>query len=259
MVKPIIGALREVKTVVKTTAFLHSIMDSILVFLLAFLVLILIKLPWYYAFAPWAIFLVWHMYKRVTGATYVSVEEKFPSLREELRTAADSGRKDNPVVNALHHDVMHKLRNVMVSEFIGFKKLTKQIFLATLMVFLILFFAANNVKLFDTKELLKELDQLRRLPYYPGAGFEVPPIPENESSIYGNKSLIELGTQELQLQITPLLSDLNVNKVKPPEEQKFREGLPREIVASPEASYEENIPKEHQQIVKNYFSQIVKG
>lgn len=251
--------LKEVKTVLKSTAVFYGILTSGIIFLALYLLLILIKIEWYYAFFAWFPFTVWYFYHHMKKANYHTVEQQTPQLHEQLRTAADHKHVENTVTHALHEDVLRNLIHVKVTDFVQFPKLTKQLFILIILVFAILYVGSANVHFFDAKLLVKEIGDIQKAKYYPGATFDVPPIPEDESSIFGNKSLIELGTKELQLQITPILSDIDVSKIKPPEQQHFQENVPREILAVPEASYEENIPKEHQEIVKNYFSQIVKG
>jgi hypothetical protein len=76
--------------------------------------------------------------------------------------------------------------------------------------------------------------------------------------IYGNKSIEEIGNDELQLQLSPVLSDIDISKVSPPESKEFKSALPQEIKATTDVSFQESIPKGYQRIVKSYFREIAK-
>ncbi len=259
MKSPIAQAIHEVLFVVRTTAFLQAIMDSLPFFLGVALVLILVRINWFYALIPWVLYLAWHAFRLLRSANLLYVEKKNPLLYESLRTAADTSSKENVVIAALHHEVLVRLKTVFTSDFVKFRKMTRQILLCAFFSFAILFASLNGYKLFDAADVWHEVQQLHLPGYYPNATLLVPPEPQNDSLIYGKKSIIELGTKELQLQLTPLKSDLDVSKQKPPEAHTFKEALPTFISATQESSFSERIPKEHQQIVKEYFTQITKG
>ena len=76
--------------------------------------------------------------------------------------------------------------------------------------------------------------------------------------IYGDKSIAELGNEQLQLELNPVKSDADISKTQEPEHRKFRSTIPTEIAASTDASYEESIPKGYQKIVKSYFREITR-
>jgi len=61
------------------------------------------------------------------------------------------------------------------------------------------------------------------------------------------------------LQINPLKSDVDIGKVYDPEERRVREVPPPDIRATADVSFEEQIPKQYQRIVKTYFKEITKS
>ncbi len=259
MPKPIIVAITELNKVLKLTAIFHAVFESLPVFLVADLVFFLVRLPWWLALLPWLGSLWWCLRKNLAKASLTAVEQRSPRLHEVLRTAADNADKENVVVNALQQDVLGRLRYVMVSDFIKFRKLTRLTVLCAVLVFAVLFSSALGWYVIDAPALAHDVSVLAKARFYPSARLDIPPPPVDDSAIYGNKTILEIGTKELKLQITPLASDLNLDKIKPPEEHQFKEGLPSQIRASQESGFEENIPREQQEIVKAYFSQIVKG
>ena len=126
--------------------------------------------------------------------------------------------------------------------------------------FLIIGVSAYNIRFFSLDDLTAKL----RSAYKPFPGYELSEeemiLEENATDeIYGNKSIAELGNELLNLQINPVLSDINIGKVKPPEKKEFQDVPPREITATTDAAYAETIPKGYQKIVKNYFKKISQG
>ncbi|MBI4450780.1 hypothetical protein HY642_02280, partial [Candidatus Woesearchaeota archaeon] len=240
--KPIAAALKELKRTLVTTAVLSSYMDSVVVFLIVYLVMTLVNLPWYYALAPFLIYLGMHTATNLRAINYGDVESKVPSLRESLRTSADHIGTDNPVVAALHDEVLVKMREVKTSYFIQFGRTARHLFVIGLISFAIIAASAFHVRFLDAQSIVLDLKALKPVQRLTGIVPEVE-SGENLSDILGNESIAQLGREELKLEINPLLSDININEVKPPEEKEFKEVFPGEIEAQSAAAYEESIPK----------------
>ncbi len=250
-------AIAEVKHTVTTIAFTQAYVDALVVFLLSLVTLQLMRVAWYYAIAPFTVYLALHLLTSLRFTRLAYVEEKAPILYEQLRTAADSIGKENDVVRELHNDVVRKMREVRNSYFIGFGKLTGRLFTLIIISFVSIFAAATDVHLLDFNKVVSDLQR--------GRGFMQYDINEsllqfNESyndDIFGNKSLAQLGTEELNLQITPLQTDIDISQVKPPEERDFRQSsAAKDIKAVADASYGDPIPQGYSKIVRNYFRDL---
>lgn len=258
--KPIALALEETKAALHQLTLFNSIMDSLCVFLISVLIFTLLSINWYYAFIPFILYGTIHTYRALKGITYKFVEEKVPTLKEQLRTAADHVNTENEVVDLLHQDVLKLMRDVKTSYFLNFGRLTRELIVLAVISFLIIATSAYQVKFISADDLLAKL----KTAYKPFQTYELGAeellYEENETEeIYGNKSIAELGNEELNLQINPSLSDINIGKVKDPEKKEFQEVPPREIQATTDTTFGENIPKGYQKIVKNYFREIAKG
>jgi len=125
--KPILGALRELRKVLTEISIVDNGLYAIAVFMVFVLVLALARLSWIFALVPFAIALVFGIIKSYKSADYKSVEDKFPDLREQLRTVADNLDKDNEIITQLHQEVLRKIKQVKVSFFMPFGKLTKKL------------------------------------------------------------------------------------------------------------------------------------
>ncbi len=257
--KPIVLALQELKSAAYYMTLFSAVMDCLAVFLIAMLVFSLISLQWYYAFIPFCLYGLIHTYRGVKNANLRKVELLIPLLNEQLRTAADTVDKENEITAAFHQDVLKLMKQVRTSLFLNFGRLTRKLVLMGVVSFLIIGTAAYQVRLFNVDDLAATIKSA----YKPLPAYEVSPeeliFEENKTDdIYGNKSVAELGREELSLQINPVLSDIAIGKVKDPEKKEFKDVAPREISATTDTTYTETIPKGYQSIVKNYFKSISK-
>lgn len=259
--KPIIAALREVRNVVTQLTVFTALLDTLVVFLLAALAFILVTLPWWYAVVVAGIYGGVHTYRLLRRHQNLAyVEEKVPELEEQLITVADNVDKENVIVQSLQEDVLHGMRAIKTSYFISFGRLTRELITLAVVSILIITASAHHIRFLDFRETLRDLGRLGEGPQGPyeltGEGLEF--VENFSEDIYGNKSLAELGNDELQLQLTPMLSDIDIGKTKPPQEREFSSSLPEEIKATTDVSFQESIPKGYQRIVKSYFREIAK-
>ncbi len=258
--KPILAALQEVRNAVLQITLFSSLLDTLVVFLICTLILILVSIPWWYA-APIALLYggihTHRTIKRNTNFAYV--EEKAPELQEQLTTVADNTDKENQIVESLQQDVLKLMRTIKTSSFLSFGRLARELITLAVTSILIITAAAHGIHFLDLKDALKDLAELGKTPgayELSGEGLEF--VENFSEDIYGNKTLAELGTEELQLQLTPMLTDIDIGKTKPPESREFTSTLPEEIKATTDVSFQESIPKGYQRIVKSYFSEIAK-
>jgi hypothetical protein len=255
--KPIAQAIAETRQAVNSIMLFNSIIDALLVLFICSLAAILFHVPWYYALIPFGIYTVVHTRSNLRLANLREVEEKAPELKEQLITVADNLRDTNDIIEELNADVLRKMREIKTASFLSFSRLMREICVMAVLAFVIIGMAANNVYFIDFKETFKELKELRELQNYAvdesQLGFEEG---QNLSDILGDKSIAELGAQQLDLEINPILSDVDIGKVNDPVQREFKEVPPSVIEATTDASFEESIPKNYQRMVKTYFRQI---
>ncbi len=261
--KRVLIALSEIKQMLYQITFCEVVFDSLLVFLVALLACIVFSFPWQLSFIPFVMFSLRATSKRFNRLKLRYVEAKAPELRDQLTTAADNIDKDNEIVNGLHEDVLRLMPFVKVSDFIPFKKLWRELILTAMLSFSIIILTSFNVQLLDYKVLVKEIQEFSLRDDADifleadnaKAGSAV------NTDIWGEGRIIKLGEEQLNLQITPSMSEININDVEDIPEGSFDElsSFPQEIVASSDASFDEKIPKENKEIVRRYFSKIAKA
>ena len=77
--------------------------------------------------------------------------------------------------------------------------------------------------------------------------------------IYGKKDVAKLGDKELNIRIKPVDFKVNVREEGESRQQKFETVFPKELAVKETVAYEENIPQEQQELVKNYFKKLAEG
>ncbi len=259
-IKPIVQALREAKKAILQIVLFNSAIDTLVVYFLLLLGCTVLTLSGWYALLPAAVYAVVHTYGNVKDVNFSKIEQKFPNLNEQLITVADNTKEQNEIIDALNQEVLQKMREIRTSSFLNFGKLVRELAVMAVVSFIIIGTAAFNVHFLDFKQTVKELREFKPFQEY-DVNQELLEYQESQnlSEILGDKSVTELGQKQLDLELNPLMSDVNIGKVKPPEERKFREVPPPEIKATTDVSFEEQIPKQYQRIVKTYFKEITKS
>lgn len=258
-------AIRELKDSLAYFGLFISLFETLVLFALCILVLYLLNLSWLFSLLIVLPYLFLHTRSNLKKLDLTFVEEKVPELNEELRTCADTRNvEDNEVVNMLHDETMKKMKKIRTSYFLSLGKLSRQLVFLAIICFFIIVASANNVRFIDIPKSISELGEMSKSTIRDGnlideslLGFEEM---DEDADIFGNKSVAELGNKEIELEINPLMSDVDISQIKDPiRGDSFGEVYPTDIEASTDASYEESIPKQYQRIVKTYFKEIAKN
>ncbi|MBI4149957.1 hypothetical protein HY488_00980 [Candidatus Woesearchaeota archaeon] len=260
--------VREIRRTVIEVLVIPSLLDGILLFLIVYLLLALFELYPLFAIIPAAIYTVFIMWRESKINTLKLVEKYYPNLHEKLRTAADYANVDDIMVNELHTEVLQDVRNVAASTFISRRKILAKVVCCIIISFVILSITHFDISAVDYKAklqdkindiknqiLLKDDANVLRLGNQSaavgsGVGGGV------NRDIFGKKHLATLGDEELQVELKPSTLEFKVGKVEEAEKKEFEETFPSEVFLTSSASYEENIPKDQQEIVKNYFKKV---
>jgi len=248
----IVAAIAEVRRIVLSMLLVDIYLDSLLVFMLGLLLTTIIGISWWCAALISVVYLVWHARYAFNTFSFGFVEERVPELQEMLRTAADHIHEHNQVIDELFAEVIVKLKSVRTSYFLEFGDLSKQILSVTIIAFAVIAVASFNVRFGDLKGSfsdglfgkykITDLDPLAK---------------GNEKDLYGDtESLADLGNQQLSLEITPLSSQVDRDKIQDIPPAKFQNMYPDSVGAQVTDTYAEQIPRKYQSIVKTYFKTI---
>ena len=248
--------VKEINRTLTQLIFFENIVNTTLVFLVFYLILSVIGFNPFYSFIPALAYIGYYTYMAFRSSKPLIVESKYAPLREKLRTAADNAGLENPIADELRYEVAAEMKNVGLSMFINPRTLSYKIFAVMVLSFLILFATILNFKflelggqgpnIFDTKG-------------FKGVGNLVATKLNTTDDIYGKNNVAKLGDNELNIKIKPIDYKVNVREEGEANQQQFETVFPKELTVKETTAYEENIPEEQQELVKNYFKKIAEG
>jgi len=243
------------------------ILDSLLIFLGIFILLMVTNISSMFAFIP-GIAYGWYkihndMIKKRDRVLWV--EDKYPELDEKLRTAVDNIKLENPVVEELQDELYQDLKKVQVASFLDTKRTSLKLVGIVVLCFLILIFALFGIEFIDFNDAVVKMRE------YAGGGYgtgnsSLNPfstgMAENEN-LFGNESVADIGNEVIDLEIE--LSGIEPTFIRSEEDasDEFEESFPSDVdlVAAcrePPCIFENDIPIDQQELVKNYFIELSK-
>lgn len=256
--------MRKFKNLVKeinvtlTQLIIFSVaVNTILIFLSVYLVLSIFNLYPLIALVPAVVYFGSAFIKKSKINKMRAVENKYSDLKEKLRTAVDNADQDNPVVNELKEEVMDEVKQVGVSSFIKPKNISYKILACIIISFGIVFASTFHLSFLDVDNLLSQMPELIEKARQAGAkataGIEEVNLTED---IYGDKELASLGNEEINIKIKPANYKVSVKEAGDIEEKQFDEMALGDVFVESSETFDEDIPLEEQELVKDYFNKI---
>jgi len=261
---------KEIRLTVAQVLIIPSLLNGIILFLILYFILSVLDLYQIYALIPAILYTIIIVWKEIGVNKFKLVEKYYPELSEKLRTAVDYADVDDTLVDELHADVMKQVKNVAASSFIKRRDLVWKTVVCIVLSFMIISVTQFDVSAaqykFDFKNKIRDLtnkiimeraaedENILRMEDSNlsgtgvGAGVNL--------DIFGDKHLATLGDEELDVELKPTTLEFRIGDAKEAEEKEFEETFPDEYYLTSSATYEENIPKDQQEIVKNYFKKI---
>ena len=245
------SVVREINRTLNQMILFENLVNTTLVFLVFYLVLSVLDFHPLYALVPALLYLGFYSYISFRSYKPGIVESKYAPLKEKLRTAADNMGLDNPIVDELEYEVTAEMKNVGLSMFINPRVLSYKIFAVMLLSFMIIFATTLNLKLLEfARQKVPDIFDTKNLKT---VGNFVATKLETSEDIYGKEDVAKLGDKELNIRIKPVDFKVNVREEGESKQQKFETVFPKELAVKETVAYEENIPQEQQELVKNYF------
>ena len=248
--------VKEINKTLNEMILFENIVNTTLIFLVFYLILSVLNFHPLYALVPALLYLGFYSYMSFKSYKPLIVESKYAPLREKLRTAADNVGMSNPIVEELEYEVTTEMKNVGLSMFINPKTLSYKIFAVMALSFMIIFATTLNLKLLEFARQ-KVPDIFDRTPK--GVGNFVATKLETKDDLYGKSDVATLGDKELNIRIKPVDFKINVKEEGEFKRQEFETVFPKDLTVKETVAYEENIPQEQQELVKNYFKKLAEG
>ena len=249
--------VKEINKTLNELIFFENIVNTTLVFLISYLLLSIFDFYPLYALVPALTYLGFYSYISFRSYKPLIIEGKYAPLREKLRTAADNVNLNNPIVEELEYEVTSEIKNVGMSMFINPKTLSYKILAAMVLSFMIIFVTTANLKLLEfAKNKVPDIFETKGLK---GVGNLAATQLNTSDDIYGKNDIATLGDKELNIRIKPVDFKVSVKEEGDVHPQKFETVFPQDAVVKETVAYEENIPQEQQELVKNYFKKLAEG
>ena len=255
--KPFSGVIKEINRTLIELILFENIVNTTIIFLFFYFLLLVFDFYPLYALVPALSYLIYYTIISLIASKPLIVESKYAPLREKLRTAADNLNSSNPVIEELDYEVTSEMKNVGLSMFINPRTVSYKIFAVMFLSFLIIFTTTLNLKIVEfAKQKVPNIFDTKGLK---GVSNFVAVQLNTTDDIYGKEDVAKLGDKELNIRIKPVDFKINVKEEGEAEQRDFETIFPQDMVVKESASYEENIPQEQQELVKNYFKKLAEG
>lgn len=192
------------------------------------------------------------------------IEEKFPALKERLRTAYDNRNTDNIIVKDLIGGVIISLKPVEPLSLLNKKLLSIGIGLTLLTALGAMYIATSD---YHTDITPKNIPQAIA-PYVPGSNSNLYPVAENggtsnnesnQEKLFGKPEVIVVEGKAVDFKIPP---GSGQGFTSQQEGNKTNESFIQSDLVNPEAvasqSYYENLPEGYRNVIQSYFEELAK-
>jgi len=256
-IKPFKKVIREMNFTLDLVLIFEEILNAVLIFLVFYFVLSFFNYYPLTAIAPAVAYLIFFIYLKIKKDKAKVVESKYDALKEKLRTARDNINMENPIVEELDEEVVRDMKDVRISSFINTRDVAWKVTVSMVLCFIIVLLAMLNVDFMSLTSSITVEKMLNRTILKGNTDLD---IELNVSEdIYGEESIAKLGDRELSIKIKPSAYKVSVREGGDIERRQFDETLPSEVFVESATVYEENIPKEQQELVKSYFENLKEG
>ncbi|MHC1757267.1 MAG: hypothetical protein AB9861_17855 [Methanosarcina sp.] len=191
------------------------------------------------------------------------IEEKYPVLRERMRTAYDNRDTDNIIVRDLIGGVIIDSKPVKPSVFLNRKKLAKDLLVTVFAVALLAYVAQTGyqttISPYDMNELIENIP-------FPGSDSNLVSVEENggtsgdqqnNEELFGEPAVIVVEGTEVDLKIPP---GAGQGFTRQEEGEQNNESFVQSGIYGSDATasqaYYENLPEGYRSVIQSYFEQL---
>lgn len=186
------------------------------------------------------------------------VEEKYPGLRERLRTAYDNLDLDNIIANDLRQAVSSSVEKVNSSVFLRKRRINLGIVVIIVSVILLAFVTMNSIHVVDPGDWENVLDDL--FPDSPDDDLAEIDEDSQESTgtenITGEPAVIVVEGTEVDLSLPPGSGVGFIEGNDSEQDTDFVPSSSYEIDAISSQTYYESFPEGYESVIKSYFEQM---
>ena len=250
-----IHRVNELKKVSYQFKVIETVLDLIITMLSGFLIFTYMGISPGWAIIPPLIYLFIILKKnKFKNDIIFRIEERYPNMRERLRTIYDNKEQENIVIKDLASSILADMEKVKYSSFIDTRRLGLRAAIILLLVAFVLSGAVTNPAPYEPK------NGLTTNPTLPSANDSLRKDSSQEAIIFNEPSLVKIGNDSQGL-IVYRGSGSEPNM--PGEVQntpEYSSLFPQEELpgATSTEAYAETIPVAYHKIVRNYFTNLTR-
>lgn len=191
------------------------------------------------------------------------IEEKYPVLKERMRTAYDNRNTDNIIVRDLIGGVIIDSKPVKSSVFLNRKKLAKDVLITVFAVTCLAYVAYTGYQsTFSPTDMSGVIESLP----FSGSNSDLVSVEENggtstdlqdNNELFGEPAVIVVEGKDVDLKIPP---GSGQGFTRQEEGEQSNESFVQSDMYNPEAiasqSYYENLPEGYRSVIQSYFEQL---
>jgi len=192
------------------------------------------------------------------------VEEKYPLLKERLRTAYDNRELDNIIVRDLIGSVILDAKSVKSSAFLNRKKLAKNFFMVVCAVAVLIYVAETG---FQSGIGPTDLDGvIEDIPFISGSDSDLFSLEDGGGTsdekdpgedLFGEPAVIVVEGTEVDLKIPPGAGQgFTVQEEGEEPDKEFAPSAAYDPEAIASQAYYDNLPEGYRSIIQSYFEEL---
>jgi hypothetical protein len=242
------------------TSLLLNIFDAFLtfgaIFSAGFFLANFYRLNFLFALIPAVLLFVRSLYIKIKQNKILVLESKYPDLKERLRTSYDHQKVSNTIVNELHSDIMGYIKDIDVNTFLANKKLLLKVSVILVMLLFTLYFSSIGFDVLDVRNAIIKSAVFKGASNFVLGAFDKTRDEVKNREKLDQAKMIKPGDKEFNVSVEAYNTELDTSKINNPEKSDYGGNYPAEVTGAAQEVYEEKIPEEYKDAVKEYFKKI---
>lgn len=230
-------------------------LTALVIMAISYMIIYFYRINYLFAVVLAVLFFLRSLIKKIRQNKILVIEKEYPNLKERLRTSYDNQDTSNTVANSLHEDIMNMMNRVDMNAYLNIKKISFKVFAILILMFSTLYFSSVGFDVLELKTRIvqssiyqKIKDMTSSVMDQPGETKEGPKLKEPE--------IKKLGDKDVNVTIETYNTQLDISEISEPEKNDYGGYYPDEITGAAQEIYQEDIPEEYKDVVKDYFGKI---
>lgn len=262
--------IKRLKRAFKGFKVYEATLDAFLIFMILYIIFLFLKIDTRFAAGFAIAYFTYRLIKYFKFNIISEVVRRYPKLNERLQTAYDNISVESLIARDLRQRVSKDMDEIKYSSFFPARNISKKVLAIVCMAFIMISLTFANVDQYVEESIGKIL------PSSPSNGgsqvtqadkqinktrvnrtrIAVPGEDTGESNIWGEASIAKIEGENIDFKIyRGISSELGMRRAETElPEYGTSEQFPVSAIASSE--YEENLPKVHEEVIKNYFTNL---